>query len=60
MLMILNALSVLPQKSLPLLRQALYTKELVIEGIKPPPQHVLGLVGLSQQLPVSQSNQYTQ
>lgn len=40
------------KKSLPLLRQALFTKELVIEGIKPPPQHVLGLAGLSQQLPV--------
>ncbi|SPP86986.1 transcription initiation factor TFIID subunit 4 isoform X4 [Drosophila guanche] len=38
------------KKSLPLLRQALYTKELVIEGIKPPPQHVIGLAGLSQQL----------
>jgi len=44
------------KKSLPLLRQALYTKELVIEGIKPPPQHVLGLAGLSQQLPVCQGN----
>lgn len=43
------------KKSLPLLRQALYTKELVIEGIKPPPQHVLGLAGLSQQLPKIQA-----
>ncbi|XP_017098437.2 transcription initiation factor TFIID subunit 4 isoform X3 [Drosophila bipectinata] len=43
------------KKSLPLLRQALFTKELVIEGIKPPPQHVLGLAGLSQQLPKIQA-----
>ncbi|KAH8278255.1 hypothetical protein KR044_008535 [Drosophila immigrans] len=43
------------KKSLPLLRQALYTKELVIEGIKPPPQHVLGLPGLPQQLPKIQA-----
>ncbi|XP_017043306.1 transcription initiation factor TFIID subunit 4 isoform X3 [Drosophila ficusphila] len=43
------------KKSLPLLRQALYTKELVIEGIKPPPQHVLGLAGLSHQLPKIQA-----
>ncbi|XP_022219583.2 transcription initiation factor TFIID subunit 4 isoform X3 [Drosophila obscura] len=43
------------KKSLPLLRQALYTKELVIEGIKPPPQHVIGLAGLSQQLPKIQA-----
>ncbi|XP_017028200.1 transcription initiation factor TFIID subunit 4 isoform X4 [Drosophila kikkawai] len=43
------------KKSLPLLRQALYTKELVIEGIKPPPQHVLGLVGLPPQLPKIQA-----
>lgn len=28
------------QKSLPLLRQSLYTKELTIEGIKPPPYNV--------------------
>jgi len=47
------------KKSLPLLRQALYTKELVIEGIKPPPQHVLGLAGLSQQLPVSRPSHST-
>ncbi|ALC43386.1 Taf4 [Drosophila busckii] len=43
------------KKSLPLLRQALYTKELIIEGIKPPPQHVLGLPGLPQQLPKIQA-----
>ncbi|XP_030385089.1 transcription initiation factor TFIID subunit 4 isoform X2 [Scaptodrosophila lebanonensis] len=43
------------KKSLPLLRQALYTKELVIEGIKPPPQHVIGLAGLQQQLPKIQA-----
>ncbi|XP_030570337.1 transcription initiation factor TFIID subunit 4 isoform X3 [Drosophila novamexicana] len=43
------------KKSLPLLRQALYTKELVIEGIKPPPQHVLGLAGLPPQLPKIQA-----
>ncbi|XP_033240856.1 transcription initiation factor TFIID subunit 4 isoform X3 [Drosophila pseudoobscura] len=43
------------KKSLPLLRQALYSKELVIEGIKPPPQHVIGLAGLSQQLPKIQA-----
>ncbi|KAH8398400.1 hypothetical protein KR215_012023 [Drosophila sulfurigaster] len=43
------------KKSLPLLRQALYTKELVIEGIKPPAQHVLGLPGLPQQLPKIQA-----
>lgn len=41
------------QKSLPLLRQALFTKELVIEGIKPPPQHVGGGITIQQQLPVS-------
>ncbi|XP_036149516.1 transcription initiation factor TFIID subunit 4B isoform X2 [Monomorium pharaonis] len=29
------------KKSLPLLRQSLVTKELVIEGIKPPPAHVV-------------------
>lgn len=28
------------QKSLPLLRQSLFTKELTIEGIKPPPHNV--------------------
>ncbi|XP_037905192.1 transcription initiation factor TFIID subunit 4 isoform X3 [Hermetia illucens] len=33
------------KKSLPLLRQSLFTKELVIEGIKPPPQHVVGVIG---------------
>ncbi|XP_017863410.1 PREDICTED: transcription initiation factor TFIID subunit 4 isoform X5 [Drosophila arizonae] len=43
------------KKSLPLLRQALYTKELVIEGIKPPPQQVLGLAGLPPQLPKIQA-----
>ncbi|XP_032599395.1 transcription initiation factor TFIID subunit 4 isoform X3 [Drosophila grimshawi] len=43
------------KKSLPLLRQALYTKELIIEGIKPPPQHVLGLAGLPPQLPKIQA-----
>uniref|UniRef100_A0A1B0AVU8 TAFH domain-containing protein n=1 Tax=Glossina palpalis gambiensis TaxID=67801 RepID=A0A1B0AVU8_9MUSC len=38
------------KKSLPLLRQALFTKELVIEGIKPPPQHaVTGLASIQQQ-----------
>ncbi|XP_050333382.1 transcription initiation factor TFIID subunit 4 isoform X2 [Bactrocera neohumeralis] len=36
------------KKSLPLLRQALFTRELVIEGIKPPPQHVAGLTTLQQ------------
>ena len=29
------------QKSLPLLRQSLVTKELVIEGIRPPPHAVV-------------------
>ncbi|XP_069968209.1 transcription initiation factor TFIID subunit 4 isoform X3 [Bactrocera oleae] len=36
------------KKSLPLLRQALFTRELVIEGIKPPPHHVAGLTTLQQ------------
>ncbi|XP_037940262.1 transcription initiation factor TFIID subunit 4 isoform X6 [Teleopsis dalmanni] len=43
------------KKSLPLLRQALFSKELVIEGIKPPPQHVLGAVNPLQQLPKIQA-----
>ncbi|KAL5290113.1 Taf4 family protein [Megaselia abdita] len=32
------------KKSLPLLRHSLYTKELIIEGIKPPPADVIGLI----------------
>ncbi|XP_020714453.1 transcription initiation factor TFIID subunit 4 isoform X3 [Ceratitis capitata] len=36
------------KKSLPLLRQALFTRELVIEGIKPPPHNVAGLTTLQQ------------
>ncbi|XP_075164818.1 TBP-associated factor 4 isoform X3 [Haematobia irritans] len=43
------------KKSLPLLRQALFTKELVIEGIKPPPQHVVGGISIQQQLPKIQA-----
>ncbi|XP_005186665.1 transcription initiation factor TFIID subunit 4 isoform X3 [Musca domestica] len=43
------------KKSLPLLRQALFTKELVIEGIKPPPQHVVGGITIQQQLPKIQA-----
>lgn len=42
------------QKSLPLLRQSLVTKELVIEGIKPPPHNVaFSGATISAQIPVS-------
>ncbi|XP_065358968.1 transcription initiation factor TFIID subunit 4 isoform X2 [Calliphora vicina] len=44
------------KKSLPLLRQALFSKELVIEGIKPPPQHVVGGITIQQQLPKIQAH----
>ncbi|XP_055384158.1 transcription initiation factor TFIID subunit 4 isoform X2 [Condylostylus longicornis] len=42
------------KKSLPLLRQSLFTRELVIDGIKPPPQHVVSITSgsaLQQQFP---------
>ena len=42
------------QKSLPLLRQSLFSKELVIEGIKPPPQHVVGIINSAPSLAVNQ------
>ncbi|KAM7358340.1 TBP-associated factor 4 isoform 2-T5 [Cochliomyia hominivorax] len=44
------------KKSLPLLRQALFSKELVIEGIKPPPQHVVGGITIQQHLPKIQAH----
>ncbi|XP_037813018.1 transcription initiation factor TFIID subunit 4 isoform X4 [Lucilia sericata] len=44
------------KKSLPLLRQALFSKELVIEGIKPPPQHVVGGISIQQHLPKIQAH----
>lgn len=41
------------QKSLPLLRQSLVTKELVIEGIKPPPHHIAFTGTITPNIPVS-------
>lgn len=41
------------QKSLPLLRQSLVMKELVIEGIKPPPHHIAFTGTITPNIPVS-------
>lgn len=41
------------QKSLPLLRQSLVTKELVIEGIKPPAHNIAFAGTISANIPVS-------
>ena len=41
------------QKSLPLLRQSLFTKELIIDGIKPPPHNVAFPGTIATNIPVS-------
>lgn len=39
------------QKSLPLLRQSLFSREMTIEGIRPPPQHVVNTPSSVAQVP---------
>lgn len=38
----------LQQKSLPLLRQSLFSREMTIEGIRPPPQQVVNTSSVAQ------------
>ena len=42
------------QKSLPLLRQSLFSREMTIEGIRPPPQQVVSTTASVAQVPQMQ------